>query len=84
MSPDAPEDSDKWLEVDPDELDAMLMRSAGTAKAKEAAESAPGAPGAPVELGDEHGKALQDLASKVEEFIAGQGDMQGARFAEWV
>lgn len=69
--PNDPEDSDQWLEVDPDELDAMLLRSAG---GKAAA--------APVEVTQEDGKALKDLAARVEAFVGGQGGMDGAQFAE--
>lgn len=32
--------------------------------------------------GDERGQALSDLARKVEDFVGGKGDMDGARFAE--
>jgi hypothetical protein len=71
---DSPEDDDKWLHVDPADVDAMLKRAAG-------ARSAPAA-GMNPELGDEHAKALQDLAAKVQEFVGGQGDLDGARFAE--
>ncbi|WVQ93806.1 hypothetical protein IAU59_000884 [Kwoniella sp. CBS 9459] len=76
-SPDDPEDSDKWLEVSPDELDDMLMSSMGRANkaqgdGKEALDG----------LDNEDGKALQDLAEKVQEFVGGQGDMTGARFAD--
>lgn len=34
--------------------------------------------------GDERGEALSELAKKVEDFVGGQGDIDGARFAEWV
>jgi len=36
----------------------------------------------PAELGHEQGEALQDLAKKVEQFVGGQGDVEGARFEE--
>lgn len=61
------------MEVDPEQIDAMLMRSAGPRGA-----ASTGNP----ELGGDDGRALQELASKVQEFIGGQGDLQGARFAE--
>lgn len=32
--------------------------------------------------GDERGQALSDLAKKVETFVGGKGDIDGARFAE--
>lgn len=34
------------------------------------------------ELGEEHGRALKDLAGQLEAFVGGQGDLEGARFAE--
>ena len=73
-STDSLEDSESWLEVAPDELDGMLTRAFGQTSA--------GGEGKKVEVGDEHGKALGDLAQKVEEFVGGQGDAQGARFVE--
>ena len=69
----AAEDSDSWLEVSPDELDGMMMRASG----RETGDTA-----RKVELGEEHGQALQDLAKKVEQFVGGEGDIQGARFEE--
>lgn len=71
--PNDPEDSDSWLEVDPEELDAMLVRMAGGGTARA---------GEKVEVTEEDGKALQELADKVQAFVGGQGDMEGARFAE--
>lgn len=70
---DAPEDSDSWLEVSPDELDGMMQRASGAGGSGS---------GDKVELGDEHGQALGDLAKQVEEFVGGQGDIEGARFVE--
>ncbi|TXT05023.1 hypothetical protein VHUM_03843 [Vanrija humicola] len=74
VSKDSAEDSDKWLEISPDELDKLMTRASG-AQTAASGESAP-------KLDDEQGKALADLASKVQEFIGGQGDMTGARFAD--
>lgn len=34
------------------------------------------------EFGDEHAKVLRDLANKVNSFVEGQGDLDGARFEE--
>jgi hypothetical protein len=73
--PDAPEDSDSWLEVSPDELDGMMMKASGKEQRTER-------PVDKVDLGDEHGQALQDLAAKVQQFVGGQGDVEGARFEE--
>jgi len=34
------------------------------------------------EVTEEHGKALRNMAQKVEKFVGGQGDIEGARFME--
>ncbi|TYJ51770.1 hypothetical protein B9479_007642 [Cryptococcus floricola] len=76
-SVDTPEDDDKWLEVSPDELDGLMLRASGQDGTK-------GAPGNEerMEVGEEHGQMLGDLAKKVQDFVGGQGDMQGARFLD--
>ena len=56
----------------------LAARSGGVAAASEA-----GGAAAP-DQGDERGQALSDLAKKVEDFVGGKGDMDGARFAELV
>ncbi len=70
------EDSDAWLDVSPDELDGIMQAASG------------GAPGVPqdgnAELGEEHAKVLSDLAERVNGFVEGKGDLDGARFEEWV
>ncbi|CAK9779392.1 hypothetical protein CC85DRAFT_288640 [Cutaneotrichosporon oleaginosum] len=71
LPPAGEEDSEAWLEVDPAELDAMLNRTAG----------ARGANGE-MEIGEEHGRALKNLAGQLEAFVGGQGDLEGARFAD--
>ncbi|WVR03486.1 hypothetical protein IAU60_000477 [Kwoniella sp. DSM 27419] len=74
-SPSADEDSESWLEVSPDELDAMMIRASGRGPEKQSG-------GDKVELGEEHGQVLQNLAQKVEQFVGGQGDLAGARFVD--
>lgn len=71
------EDSDKWLEVSPEEVDAMLAARSGGPSA-----SAQGGGDPEGKAGDERGEALSELAKKVEDFVGGQGDIDGARFAE--
>lgn len=75
---DLPEDNDSWLEVSPDELDGMMMRASG----RNLAPTGDSTLKEPAEPGEEHGQALQDLAKKVEQFVGGQGDVEGARFEE--
>jgi hypothetical protein len=76
------EDSDSWLEVDPDELDGMLQAASAGSRTKpdEGDTEMTAQDGA--ELGDEHAKVLSDLANKVNSFVEGQGDLEGARFEE--
>lgn len=66
------------MEVSPDELDGMMMRASGQAQGQQKGNDS----SSQLDIGDEHGKALGDLAKKVEEFVGGQGDLQGARFEE--
>ncbi|ORX34672.1 SGT1 protein-domain-containing protein [Kockovaella imperatae] len=64
------EDSASWLEISPSELEGMMARSSG-AVLNEKPEHA-----------GEDAKALGDLAQKVQEFVGGEGDMQGAMFLD--
>lgn len=64
------EDDDGWLAVDPHELDALMAKAAGGSSSNQA------------KVGEEDGKALADLAKKMEAFVGGEGDLGGARFAE--
>jgi len=75
--PSYKEDDDSWLEVSPDDVDALLAERSGRpsqrgdeARVEEVGE------------GDERGQALSELAKKVESFVGGKGDMEGATFAE--
>lgn len=77
--PSYQEDSDNWLEVSPEEVDAMLAARSGTASGGRQDQGEGDA-----QAGDQRGEALSDLARKVEEFVSGEGDMDGARFAEYV
>ena len=87
--PSAEEDSDDWLNVDAADFDAMLEKSVGDKKGKGKATDAMDVDHAEGEDEDERvAKAqaarLKDLAKKVEEFVEGEGDIEGARFAEYV
>ncbi|KAI0662562.1 SGT1-domain-containing protein [Cubamyces menziesii] len=85
--PSAEEDSDDWLNVDAADFDAMLEKSVGDKKGKGKATDAMDVDHAEGEDEDERvAKAqaarLKDLAKKVEEFVEGEGDIEGARFAD--
>jgi hypothetical protein len=83
--PDDVEDSESWLEVSPDELDGMMMRASGQDKKKTmSTEAKEGRDQEAAEPTEEHGRALQELAKKVQTFVGGEGDLQGARFEEFV
>jgi hypothetical protein len=77
--PEDPEDDVAWLEVSPDDLDAMLLKASGGSGGPTEGKSG-GEEDASLAEDGEH--PLRDLAKKVEAFVGGQGDMEGARFAE--
>ena len=83
--PQEEEDSDDWLNVDAADFDAMLEKTMGGGKGKEKAADAMEVDD-PEDDEDRVAKAqaarLHDLAKKVEEFVEGKGDVEGARFAE--
>lgn len=81
VSENAPEDNDDWLQISPDELDSMMLHASGQAKRSDKQDEGQGKK-KDVELTEEDGRALGDLAKKVQEFVGGQGDLQGARFVE--
>jgi hypothetical protein len=74
------EDDDSWLNVDPEQLDQLLGSSVDAMDVDER------------DLGlSEDNKMVQDqasklhnLAQKVESFVEGEGDIEGARFEEYV
>ncbi|KAI0768553.1 SGT1-domain-containing protein [Trametes elegans] len=83
--PSGEEDSDDWLNVDAADFDAMLEKTAGDKKGKGKATEAMDVD-SPEDEEERVAKAqaarLKDLAQKVEEFVEGEGDVEGARFAD--
>ena len=78
------EDSDSWLDIDTTTLDTMLEQ---TVKVKQP----PPSEAMPVDPPDEKTEddvtrqqtaKLQEMARKVEAFVEGKGDLEGARFDE--
>lgn len=78
------EDSDSWLDVDVTTLDTMLEQ---TLQVK----PPPPSEAMPVDPPDENTEddvtrqqtaKLQEMAKKVEAFVEGKGDLEGARFDE--
>lgn len=78
--PDETEDSDDWMNVDAAGFDDMLERT----------RSQPQSQAMDVDAGDEaeervakeQASKLQDLAAKVQNFVEGEGDVEGARFED--
>ena len=88
---DVPEDSDDWLNVNADSFDAMLEERMG----KPLQQKDPDAMDVDQKdsqaaqqkfmedkVANDEAKKLQDLANKVENFVEGEGDLEGARFEE--
>ncbi|KAI0359104.1 SGT1-domain-containing protein [Trametes cingulata] len=83
--PSEEEDPDDWLNVDPADFDAKLEKAAGLDKGKGKATDAMDVD-TPQDEDERIAKAqaarLKDLAKQVEEFVEGEGDIEGARFAD--
>ncbi|OBZ79729.1 Protein SGT1 [Grifola frondosa] len=83
------EDSDEWLNVNAEDFDAMLEKALGGRGSSHAPPDA-----MDVEMDEQsieteedrlakvQATRLQELAKKVEEFVEGEGDIEGARFAD--
>ena len=78
--PSYKEDDESWLEVSPDDVDALLAERSGRSTGMETGETGPTVE--EMTEGDERGQALSDLAKKVESFVGGKGNVDGATFAE--
>ena len=80
------EDNDDWLTVDAQDFDEMLGKTLG-AKHEDQKTSNAMDVDSPRDDAEEHAAAtqaarLKELASKVENFVEGEGDVEGARFEE--
>ncbi|KAK0465270.1 SGT1 protein-domain-containing protein [Desarmillaria tabescens] len=77
----AEEDNDEWLTIDAQDFDDLLQKSSKTQnpdamdvdKSGEVPED---------KIASDQASRLKDLASKVEEFVEGEGDMEGAKFED--
>ncbi|KAF8807259.1 SGT1-domain-containing protein [Phlegmacium glaucopus] len=82
------EDNDDWLTIDAQEFDrgleATLAESRGNEKNPNAmnVDSPSEAESPEDKLASEQAKRLKDLATKVENFVEGEGDLEGARFED--
>ena len=84
------EDNDDWLTVDAQAFDqgleATLAGATGNGKNSDAMDVDSSSETASLEdkLTSEQAQRLKDLATKVENFVEGEGDLEGARFEERV
>ncbi|THH02483.1 hypothetical protein EW026_g363 [Hermanssonia centrifuga] len=89
---DLPEDSDEWLNVTAEDFDAMLEKSTGKSQSK-VEQSSDEAMDVDTDgnieeeeekVAREQASRLKDLAKKVEDFVEGKGDVEGAVFEDEV
>jgi len=75
------EEPDNWLDIDAENFDNMLQnmvpRRSGGVEGMDVDEKEE-------QLAQDQASKLKSLARKVEEFVEGEGDMEGARFEEYV
>ncbi|KAJ7139770.1 SGT1 protein-domain-containing protein [Mycena epipterygia] len=78
------EDSDQWLNVDAKEFENMLETTMGPSKQQDAMEVDPTKDDESAEdrRASDQASRLQNLATKVEAFVEGKGDLEGARFED--
>jgi hypothetical protein len=79
------EDDESWLTIDAQDFDAKLEKTLGRAN-KESLDDAMDVDSPEISeedrMANEQASRLKDLASKVEKFVEGEGDIEGARFEE--
>ena len=75
------EEPDSWLDVDAENFDGMLQNM--TAKRPNGTE-AMNVDQKEEQLAQDQASKLKSLAQKIEEFVEGDGDLEGARFDEYV
>ncbi|KAI0374444.1 SGT1-domain-containing protein [Pilatotrama ljubarskyi] len=83
--PSEDEDLDDWLNVDAADFDAMLEKTVGLGKGKGKAGDAMDVDASEDEderIAKAQAARLKDLAKQVEDFVEGEGDVEGARFAD--
>jgi hypothetical protein len=81
------EDSDDWLNVNAQDFDDMLEKTMGTSRNKVHSDTMDVDEPESQEIEEdllarEQASRLQDLAQKVEDFVEGEGDIEGAKFEE--
>ncbi|KAJ7102279.1 SGT1 protein-domain-containing protein [Mycena belliarum] len=78
------EDNSEWLNVDAKDFENMLETTMGVSKTQAAMDVDPPNEEESVDdrLASEQASRLQHLAAKVEDFVEGKGDLEGARFTD--
>lgn len=80
------EDSDDWLNVDAGGFEAMLEQTMGSSNRNRTSDlpdvNMEGVEETP-DLASEQAARLKALAEKVEDFVEGEGDLEGAKFDEY-
>ncbi|KAF5384722.1 hypothetical protein D9757_006218 [Collybiopsis confluens] len=76
--PNVNEDSDDWLNIDADNFEDSFQQNQSKLGDAMDVDRNPAQPAASTDASSQ----LRDLASRVEEFIEGEGDVEGARFAD--
>ncbi|KEP55601.1 SGT1-ecdysoneless-like protein [Rhizoctonia solani 123E] len=75
LSSSGEEDSTEWLQIDESAFDGMLKQKFGRKDAEQLVEE-------DEEYAQEQATRLQELAKKVEGFVEGKGELEGARFED--
>lgn len=75
------EDSEDWLTIDAENFDEYLENVMGRNATSTKADM-PDFDDEEERVANAQAARLQELASQVEEFVEGEGDLEGARFAE--
>lgn len=87
--PPSEEDDDSWLDLDADNFEAMLQQKMAESKGKakddpNSMEVDGSAESAEDRLASEQTSRLKELAEQVGQFVEGEGDLEGAKFSEYV
>jgi len=72
------EEPDTWLDIDAENFDSMLKNMASGQPSPMDVDQKED------QLAQNQASKLKSLAQKVEEFVEGEGDIEGARFEEYV
>lgn len=89
LSSELEEDADDWLNMDAQDFENLLHKPIPTPGSKVDTDKmdvdSPKAPESYEDrLASEQASKLKELAAKVEDFVEGEGDLEGARFDEYV